>query len=100
MATGFYRIGSQPPPTTNNATVDELLKQASDAYDAAQKALAAKDLGEYQKQINQLGDILTRLDDARAAETGTGKSSSSSTTTTTRPAGKSGTQALGRPAAR
>jgi hypothetical protein len=47
--------------------------------------------------VKELGDILSRLADARATETGTGKkSSTSSTTTTTRPAGKSGTQALGR----
>ncbi len=84
-----------PPPTAQNSTVDQLLKDASDAYAAAQKALQAQDLGEYQKQNTRLGEILSQLENARATETGK-PATSSTTTTTTRPASKSGTQALGR----
>jgi Uncharacterized conserved protein len=92
--------GTTPPPTTGNPTVDDLLKQASAAYDAAQAALAKQppDLGTYQSEVKKLGDILTQLATARASETGASSKSGSSTTTTTttRPAAKSGAQALGR----
>jgi hypothetical protein len=87
--------GTTTPPTTGNSTVDQLLKDANAAFAAAQKALQAQDLGEYQKQNTRLGQILSQLEDARAKENGTAPSASS-TTTTTRPASKSGTQALGR----
>ena len=89
-------------PTAGNQTVDQLLAQASAAYDAAQAALAKTppDLGTYQAKVKELGDILSQLADARAAEQGkTTKpksSTASSTTSTTRPSTKSGTQALGR----
>jgi uncharacterized membrane protein (UPF0182 family) len=90
-------VAPQPPVNgTARATVDSLLKDANAAYDAAQTALKNQDLAGYQQQIQKLGDILTNLAKARAAEQGaaTGSSTTSTTTTTTKPKA-SGTQALG-----
>ncbi len=86
--------GQTPPTTTpgngsGSATLDDLLQQASDAYDAAQKALKSGDLGEYQNQVNKLGSIIDQIRTLQSTS-----SSTTSTTTTTVPSG-SGTQATG-----
>ncbi|MGZ4675673.1 MAG: UPF0182 family membrane protein [Acidimicrobiia bacterium] len=89
--------GQTTNPPSTGSSVDSLLDQANSAYEAAQKALANQNLGEYQTDIKKLGDILDQLAKARAAEQGTtpkSSGSSSSTTTTTR-ARSGGTQALG-----
>ncbi|MDQ1439156.1 MAG: uncharacterized protein QOK43_2785 [Acidimicrobiaceae bacterium] len=43
-----------------NATVQQLLDQAQAAYDAAKAALAKGDLGEYQRQVNLMADLINR----------------------------------------
>lgn len=67
-----------PPPdgggVTVSASVLDLLDQAAAAFDEAQKALAAGDLGLYQRKIREAEDLVAR---ARAA------SRRSGTTTTT-----------------
>lgn len=92
--------GTESPPTTGSSDVDDLLRQADAAYAAAQKALDDQDLGTFQAKVKELGDILTKLAAARAAERGgpqTSTSTTASTTTTTRAStGSSGAQALGR----
>jgi uncharacterized membrane protein (UPF0182 family) len=77
-----------PSPT---ATVQQLLDQAAAAYQAAQAALAKGDLGEYQRQVNLMADLVARA--KTAAESGGGggsggggSGSGGSTTTTTAPA--------------
>ncbi|MBK5289450.1 MAG: UPF0182 family protein, partial [Acidimicrobiia bacterium] len=88
---------TEPPPTSGTSAVDDLLRQADAAYAAAQQALDNKDLGAFQAKVAELGDILTKLADARAAEQGSAKASGTTTTTTRAPAGSSsGAQALGR----
>ena len=61
-----------------SATVAQLLARASDAYDRAQAALKAGNLGEYQRLTDEVGRLLKQ---ARDQSGGSG----SSTTTTTRP---------------
>jgi uncharacterized membrane protein (UPF0182 family) len=63
--------GGGPAPSPETA---ELLRQASDAYAAAQAALARGDLGEYQRQVNLMADLVSRA-----------RGGSSTTTTTTTP---------------
>ncbi|TNC33996.1 UPF0182 family protein [Mumia zhuanghuii] len=49
--------GQAPTPQT----VEQLLEQADAAYDAAQKALEAGNLGEYQRQVEEMATILERV---------------------------------------
>lgn len=61
-----------------SATVPQLLARAADAYDRAQAALKAGNLGEYQRLTDEVGRLLKQ---ARDLSGGSG----SPTTTTTRP---------------
>jgi uncharacterized membrane protein (UPF0182 family) len=74
--------GTEPPPPTpgGNASddVQSLLRQANEEYQAAQRALAAGDLAEYQRHINEMARLV------RAALEAEGDGGSSSATTTTR----------------
>jgi uncharacterized protein len=74
--------GTEPPPPTpgGNASddVQSLLRQANEEYQAAQRALAAGDLAEYQRHINEMARLV------RAALEAEGDGGSSSPTTTTR----------------
>lgn len=67
--------GTTPGGTTDTATVQRLLGEAQAAYDAAQAALKAGDLAEYQKQITTVGDRV------KQAQQATGSSPPASTTT-------------------
>ncbi len=103
----FDQFGAIAPPTdpanpgTPNAgksTVDDLLRQASDAFNASQKALGEQDLGTYQKKVAELGRLLDQLATARGKEkgtTGAGSVGPGSTSSTTRAKSGSGTQAVG-----
>jgi hypothetical protein len=44
--------------------VAELVAEASRLYDAAQRALAAGDLGTYQERIDELAEVLEALEAA------------------------------------
>jgi len=67
---------SQPPPTPGgNQPVASLLNQANQEYQAAQRALQAGDLAEYQNHINRMGDLI------RQALAATGNAGSATTTT-------------------
>jgi len=59
--------GQPAPPGGNAATVQRLLGEAQTAYDAAQAALKAGDLAEYQKQINTVGDRVRQAQQASGA---------------------------------
>jgi uncharacterized membrane protein (UPF0182 family) len=72
------------------ATVNSLLAKASDAYDAAQVALKAGNLAEYQRQIQIMG---TAIADAKKLVSSTSSTTGASnkpksTTTTTKPSTK------------
>ena len=62
--------GAQPPPPAGGGddSVQGLLTQANQEYEAAQRALAAGDLAEYQAHIDDMGRLLQQ---ALAAEDGT-----------------------------
>ncbi len=71
----------QPPPTPTpggNESVQSLLRQANQEYEAAQQALNDRDLAEYQRRINTMGRLIQQ---ALAAQGDGG----SGPTTTTRP---------------
>jgi len=53
--------GGQTPAPPTPQTVEQLLEQADAAYDAAQKALEAGNLGEYQRQVEEMATILERV---------------------------------------
>jgi uncharacterized membrane protein (UPF0182 family) len=59
-------LGSSPsPPTpTTSPAVADLLNQAVQHYSAAQDALKAGDLGTYQSQMNQVGQLLQQAQQA------------------------------------
>ncbi len=83
-ATPPVTVPGQTPPAGgpgDAATVQRLLGEAQAAYDAAQTALKAGDLAEYQKQINLVGD---RVKQAQSAA-GSAVPASSTTTTTSGP---------------
>jgi uncharacterized membrane protein (UPF0182 family) len=80
----------ESPPTPGGATVDALLQQATQAYSAAEQARKNGDLGEYQKQVTRVGELLQQAAAAMGAST---PSSTSSTTSTTR--GRGDAQAAG-----
>jgi uncharacterized membrane protein (UPF0182 family) len=72
--------GAQPPPTTpgtggGDGSVNSLLRQADAEYQAAQTALRAGNLAEYQDHINNMGDFIRRALEAQGGD--------SATTTTT-----------------
>ena len=68
-----------PPGPAVSATVQQLLTEAQAGYDAAQAALRAGDLAEYQRQINLVGERLA------AARRATEPAAAAPTTTTTAP---------------
>jgi uncharacterized protein len=72
---------ARPPPATPGAggdgSVQSLLRQASDQYAAAQRALEAGDLAEYQEHIDNMGELIGRALQAQG--------DGASTTTTTTP---------------
>jgi hypothetical protein len=72
--------GTTTPTAPANVAPDvkALLDQAQAAYDAAQAALKAGDLAEFQRQLNVMAE---RLGKARAAADRTGASSPTTTTT-------------------
>ncbi|MEO6120587.1 MAG: UPF0182 family protein [Acidimicrobiales bacterium] len=66
-----------PTGPAASATVQQLLTEAQAGYDAAQTALRAGDLAEYQRQINVVGERLA------AARRATGQAATASPSTTT-----------------
>jgi len=75
--------------------VAELLAEAAEAYDQAQAALKAGDLGRYQDLTDEVGRLLKEAQDAAGGSGATGGGSTpSSTTSTTRPAGSTQQSAL------
>lgn len=60
--------GAGPAPS---ADVQALLGQAQTAYDAAQEALRRGDLAEYQRRINEVGDLVRRANEASRSPGGT-----------------------------
>jgi uncharacterized membrane protein (UPF0182 family) len=70
---------TQPPPTSGGGSgnVQSLLRQANNEYEAAQTALKAGDLAEYQAHITRMGQL---IQDALSAQ-----GDSPGPTTTTRP---------------
>jgi uncharacterized membrane protein (UPF0182 family) len=66
-----------PPPAGGN--VQDLLNQATQRYSQAQDALRQGNLAEYQRLINEVGNL---IDQARQAAGGGGAPSGSTTTTT------------------
>jgi uncharacterized membrane protein (UPF0182 family) len=75
-----------PPPPTGGGTADvqELLRQANEAYQAAQQELADGNLGGYQSQIARMADLVER---ALAQTRGTGNANDATPPTTTAPPG-------------
>ena len=47
-------------PSTGSATVEELLSEASEAFDRANQALRAGDLAEYQRLIDEVGRLVAQ----------------------------------------
>jgi len=70
------------PPAGGN--VQDLLNQAATRYQQAQDALRQGNLAEYQRLINEVGDLINRAQ--QAAGGGGGGGSGGSTTTTSAPA--------------
>jgi uncharacterized protein len=70
---------SPPPPPAGNANVQELLRQADQAYKAAQQALKDGDLAAYQEQINRMGQLIQRA----LAQSGRGTAAAGDGATTT-----------------
>jgi hypothetical protein len=68
-------------PSDDALSVDELLAQAAEAFDAAQAALEEGDLGTYQEQVEEARGYINQ-----ARELSGEGESTSSTTTTTEPA--------------
>ncbi|HEV2931151.1 MAG TPA: UPF0182 family protein, partial [Propionibacteriaceae bacterium] len=74
-----------PPPTgTGSADVQELLRQANEAYQAAQQELADGNLGGYQTQIRRMAELVER---ALAQSRGAGGDNEGTPPTTTAPPG-------------
>lgn len=67
-------------------TAAELLAQAAAAYDQAQAALKAGDLGKYQSLVDEVGRLLKEAQQAGGSATKSGAPAPSSTTSTTKPA--------------
>ena len=64
-------------------TVEELLAQAAEAFDAAQAALEEGDLGTYQERVEEARGY---INEARELSGDGGSTSSTTSTTTTEPA--------------
>jgi len=75
--------GGPTEPDTGDETVSDLLRQASEAYNAAEAARKAGNLGEYQKQVTKVGELLERAAELSGREPVS--VAPSTTTTTTRP---------------
>ncbi|MEU7108023.1 UPF0182 family protein [Streptomyces sp. NPDC046215] len=58
--------GTTKPPTSQNPTVKQAVKDAQDAYEAGQKALESKDFSAYGKAQKDLKDALDRIAKAEA----------------------------------
>jgi uncharacterized protein len=71
-----------PPPATGGgaANVQELLRQANAAYEDAQRALAAGNLGLYQQRVNRMADL---IEQALAAQGRSGNAGGDGATATT-----------------
>jgi uncharacterized membrane protein (UPF0182 family) len=78
-STGVPPPSGGPPPTE---TIDSLLQQALQHYNAAQDALKKGDLGTYQKEMDEVGRLLKRIQDLRGS---TPSTTSPSPGTTPRP---------------
>jgi len=94
----FGRAPATPTtPTTptqpGGDTAQSLLQQAAEKFTAADNALKAGDLGQYQQDVKDAQDLVDRAQKLLTSQTG-GGSSSASTTTTTTTAGTSAQQAL------
>ena len=75
----------RPPPTgTGTADVQELLRQANEAYQAAQQELADGNLGRYQAEIRRMAELVER---ALAQSRGAGGANEGTPPTTTAPPG-------------
>jgi uncharacterized protein len=71
-----------PPPaggTGDTANVQDLLRQANEAYRSAQQALEAGNLGLYQQRINRMAELLQQA----LAQSGNGGNAGGGATTTT-----------------
>jgi uncharacterized membrane protein (UPF0182 family) len=71
-----------PPPaggTGDTANVQDLLRQANEAYRSAQQALEAGNLGLYQQRINRMAELLQQA----LAQSGNGDNAGGGATTTT-----------------
>jgi uncharacterized membrane protein (UPF0182 family) len=100
-------ITPSSPGSGVSATVSQLLAQAQAAYAQAQNDLKAGDLGKYQTDINQAGDLLNQASQAASASAAPSTSTPSTTAppattappTTAPPAPTTGStnSALGRP---
>jgi hypothetical protein len=73
-----------PPPPSGTANVQELLRQADQAYKAAQQALKGGDLAAYQQQINRMGQLIQRAL-AQSGRAGGTTGDGTATTTTVAP---------------
>jgi uncharacterized membrane protein (UPF0182 family) len=73
-----------PPPPTGTANVRQLLEQANEEYQAAQRELNNGNLGAYQQHITRMGDLLARAL-AQSGGRGDGAAGDGATTTTTPP---------------
>ncbi|MFM7616575.1 MAG: UPF0182 family protein [Actinomycetes bacterium] len=82
--------GSGGGGSTDDPTVSELLARAAAAYDEAQAALKAGDLGRYQELTDEVGRLLKRAQEVA----GSPGAAASTTTSTTRPAGATQQSAL------
>ena len=104
-------FGQAPPQPTTDGTpttppaggnVQDLLNQAADLYDQAQDALRQGNLAEYQRLVDQVGDLINQAQqasgggagggDSGGGGSGGGGSSGGGTTTTTTPAQQTSTQ--------
>jgi uncharacterized membrane protein (UPF0182 family) len=75
---------SPPPPPSGTANVQQLLRQADQAYKAAQQALKDGDLAAYQEQINRMGQLIERAL-AQSGRGGATPGDGAATTTTVAP---------------
>jgi uncharacterized membrane protein (UPF0182 family) len=86
--------GTTGPSTGVSGTVADLLAQAAAKYDAAQAALTAGKLGDYQTDIDAVGKLLQQAQALASPSTATTTTTKAPTTTTT--ASGSNPQALSR----
>jgi uncharacterized protein len=73
-----------PPPPTGTANVRQLLEQANQEYQAAQRELNNGNLGAYQQHITRMGGLIARAL-AQSGGRGDGAAGDGATTTTTPP---------------